>query len=100
MSEGKLKKRILKAGNWVQDGFIEGVPIHGDWWATNQKDTLLAVDEAKKKFPTVEQAVEEIKKSDKLLSKKERAVFSILEVRSMQLELAQNWFTEQFGDVE
>ena len=48
MSEGQLKKRILKAGNWVQGGIIDRVPIHGDWWATNQKDTLIAVDEAKK----------------------------------------------------
>ena len=85
MTEGELKQRLIKP--YIDDD-------------EHVCPTLIdiIVDEAKKKFPTVEQAVEEIKKSDLMLSKPQRSVFPMDEIRSMQLELTQNCFREQFGD--
>ncbi len=46
--EGELKKRIMEAGKWVNGGVMEGTVIYGSWWATNQREALEAIDEAKK----------------------------------------------------
>jgi len=51
MSEGELKKRVMKSGRWVNGGTIEGVLCFGERWETDQKTVMLAIDSAKKDFP-------------------------------------------------